>query len=140
MTCEVIDTHTCGVDDRPMDITDRTTDVLDANARFSIASGSAVALLGTAPGRLLGPPGWVLVVVGAGIVAFGFVVRRAARANPVRALPAVLAADMGWIVAVTLLLSLAPSLFTIAGVTGAVAATAAVTWFAWKEWRLVTAR
>lgn len=113
--------------------------ILAANAAFSVASGGVLAIGGFWLETRLGPPGWSLTAVGVGVFIFGCLMRRGLRAAPRATITWVLPADVGWVLGVTALVSLAPSLFTTSGMVATAAVTSVVAWFALREWRATRA-
>ncbi len=116
---------------------DATQRLLRANSRFSLLTGAALAVGGPWLAGFLGPPAWLLSTVGAGVLVFGLATGSGARRRPRSTLPAVLVADLAWIVGIVTLLTITRGIFTPVGVLTTIGITGAVAWFAWKEAQLL---
>ncbi|GJM42405.1 MAG: hypothetical protein DHS20C20_26870 [Ardenticatenaceae bacterium] len=89
---------------------------LQANALFSLLTGFAFVLASGPIAKLLGPqiPGWVVIIVGFGLLPFGFMVYRSA-ANDLQQARLISVMDIAWVFGSFLLLGLGWSLFSVAG-------------------------
>ncbi|WP_420644717.1 hypothetical protein [Candidatus Leptofilum sp.] len=89
---------------------------LQANALFSLLTGLAFVVVSGSIARFLGPqiPGWIVLVVGLGLLPFGVMVYRAA-ANDLQQARIISGMDFAWVIGSFLILGLGWSLFTVAG-------------------------
>ena len=91
--------------------------VLRANSAFSIATGAALLFGSLVLDDLLGVPSGWLAALGAGVVAFGFLVRRLSEPDPVprRSGWFVIGADVAWVLATAAVIVFFPELLTGTG-------------------------
>lgn len=89
---------------------------LQGNALFSLLTGLAFVLASGAIGRFLGPtiPAAILLIVGLGLLPFGYMVYRVAATDPSQA-KVITLMDILWVIGSFLLLWLAWDSFSIAG-------------------------
>lgn len=89
---------------------------LQANALFSLISGLAFTLAAKPVANFLGPeiPSIVVLLVGLGLLPFGYMVYRVAAANLPQA-RTITGMDIAWVIGSFLLLGLGWSLFSVAG-------------------------
>ncbi|UCG40973.1 MAG: hypothetical protein JSV07_01580 [Acidimicrobiia bacterium] len=91
--------------------------VLRANSAFSLTSGAALVFGAFVLDDLLGlPAGW-LAALGAGVAAFGLLVRRLSDPDPVPTGAAlfVIAADLSWVIGTAVVLLAFPDLLSATG-------------------------
>lgn len=91
--------------------------VLRANSAFSLLSGAVLLFGALALDDLLGlPAGWI-AAIGAGVVAFGVLVRRLSEPDPVprRSAWFVIGADVSWVLATAVVIVVFPDLLTDTG-------------------------
>lgn len=113
-----------------------------ANAVFSSVSGLLLVLMpGWWAARIGLAPAWLLAALGVGLVVFAGVVLWAS-ALPERrrgVIAAIIAADLGWVLATPVVLAAAGSGLSafgqvlLAGVAAAVALLALLQWLAWRQ-------
>ena len=107
---------------------------LIGNALFSAASAVALIALAAPLAAALELPAWLLVAIGAGLVPFAVLVRRAARDPHPSMVRSIIGADIAWVVIATVvLLAFGASMAPAASMALAIA-TVAVADFAILQW------
>ncbi|NND84478.1 MAG: hypothetical protein HKN46_04955 [Acidimicrobiia bacterium] len=91
--------------------------VLRSNSAFSLLSGAGLLLGALALDELLGVPAGWLAALGAGVVAFGLLVRKLSEPDTVARNPAlfVIAADVSWVIGTGVILLAFPDLLSEVG-------------------------
>ncbi|MCP4420993.1 MAG: hypothetical protein GY805_30655 [Chloroflexi bacterium] len=92
---------------------------LQANALFSLTTGTAFVVASGAVARFIGAdiPSYIVLIVGLGLLPFGYMIYRlTAQANiPAKEAGTITVMDVSWVVGSVLLLVLGWSLFSVAG-------------------------
>jgi hypothetical protein len=111
------------------------TNALSANAVFSAGTGLGGLAFANGLSEVLGPPGWAIRLVGAGLLVFAgavaLVARRAARTGVIQ----VVMADAGWIVIAGALVAIGPDWLSEAGRLTLGGLTMVVVVLARAQWR-----
>lgn len=108
---------------------------LTANAAFSGITGLAALALAGRLAESLGPPVWSLRGLGAGLMLFAVLVAREARVPGRPGTRLIIAADLAWVVAATVVITVAPGWLTRNGRATLAAVTLVVGTVAVGQWR-----
>lgn len=115
----------------PSSLLERT---LRANVVFSTLSGGILLLGSPWLSAVLGPPGWIVALVGAGVIGFGGFLVIGLRRDVVTTGRVAFVADLGWVVATIGLAPFAADSFTTLGAWTAIAVAVVVGDLALFEW------
>ena len=120
---------------------DQLRDVLRANAAFCVGSGIVLAVFAGPLETISGIDSIVLRVVGVGLVPWGIMIAWFAARRPIRPVEAavVIAGDIAWVLGTVVVVTVASTAFTTAGLLIAVLLGAVVAAFAVLQLRALRA-